>query len=155
MSLINWTPRQFVVRGPWRELDRLRSHVESVIDSLSEGYETIRRSGTGVYPLLNLSEDDDNLYLTAELPGISAADLEMSLHGDNLTLRGERRIPEADEKVNYHRREREAGYFRRIVSLPVKVDAENVRAEVKNGVLTVALPKAREVKPKQINIQTV
>jgi HSP20 family protein len=76
--------------------------------------------------------------------------VDLSVEGDSLTLRGERKIPEAGEKVSYHRREREAGVFRRVITLPVKVEADKVRAAMKNGILSVTLPKAAEAKPKQI-----
>lgn len=153
MTVMRWTPRQFTVRGPWREIDRLRSHAEEMYQNLVDNLESITKSGAGVYPLLNLFEDSDNLYLTAELPGVNPADLEVSVHGDSLTLRGERKKSEEDETANFHRREREAGFFRRVVSLPVKVDNENVSAAIKNGVLKVTLPKAPEVKIKTISVQ--
>jgi len=109
-------------------------------------------AAAGVFPLLNMYEDPDNLYVTAELPGVPAQDLELSVEKNNLTIRGERKIPEAGEKVNYHRREREAGIFRRVISLPSPVDSERVAAVSKNGVLTITLPKAAESKPRQIPI---
>lgn len=152
MAILRWTPRQLAMRAPWRELDRMRRHMEGMYDALSQGVDTVRR-GAGVYPLLNLSEDTENLYLTAELPGIAPADLELSVHGESLTLRGERKIPDADQSVNYHRREREAGIFRRVVALPVRVDQDAVKASFKDGVLKVTLPKAAEAKARQINIQ--
>ena len=152
MAILRWTPRQLAMRAPWRELDRMRRHMEGMYDALSQGVDTVRR-GAGVYPLLNLSEDTDNLYLTAELPGIAPADLELSVHGESLTLRGERKIPDADKSVNYHRREREAGIFRRVVALPVRVNQDAVKASFKDGVLKVTLPKAAEAKARQISIQ--
>ena len=110
-------------------------------------------ASSGVYPMINLEEDESSLYVTAELPGISVEDLSLSVHNDSLSLRGERKIPEVDEKINYHRRERKEGFFRRVISLPVKVDADNVSAEIKNGILHVILPKAEEAKPRQITIR--
>ena len=152
MAILRWTPRQLAMRAPWRELDRMRRHMEGMYDALSQGVETVRR-GAGVYPLLNLSEDTDNLYLMAELPGVEPADLELSVHGESITLRGERKIPDADTSVNYHRREREAGIFRRVVSLPVRVNQDAAKANFKDGVLKVTLPKAAEAKARQISIQ--
>ncbi len=150
--ILRWTPRQLAMRAPWRELERLRSHLEGMYETLSDGVESFRRGGPGVYPALNLSEDDDNLYVTAELPGVVSDDIELSVQGEGLTIRGERKIPEADQEVNYHRREREAGFFRRVINLPVKIDNQNVRASVKSGILNITLPKAVEVKPRQIPI---
>ena len=153
MTILRWTPRQIAFRAPWRELERLRGHVEGMYEALSDGVETLRGGGSGVYPSLNLREDADNLYLSAELPGVAPADIELSVQGDSLTLRGERRIPEADQKVNYHRREREAGYFRRVINLPVRVDSGQIQATVRNGMLRVTMPKAAEARAQQITIQ--
>ena len=150
MAIFRWTPGPYGFRSPWRDLERLRHQMSGVLDSLSSAVEAPWRPGVGVFPLINLEEDADNLYLTAELPGLSGQDVDLSVEGDSLTLRGERKIPEAGEKVNYHRREREAGVFRRVIALPVKVDTEQVGAEMKNGILEVTLPKAAEAKPKQI-----
>ena len=150
--IIKWTPRQLSTRAPWRELDRLRNQLEGVFDALSQGVETIRH-GTGVFPLVNLFEDDQNLYLTAEMPGLDASDLELSIQGDSLTLRGEVKAPEADRQVNYHRRERDSGFFRRVINLPEKTAPDQVRASLTNGVLTVVLPKAEEAKVRRIEIQ--
>jgi HSP20 family protein len=150
MAILRWTPGPYGFRAPWRDLERLRNQMSGFLDSLAGTVETPRRPGVGVFPLLNLEEDADNLYLTAELPGLSGQDVDLSVEGDSLTLRGERKIQEIDEKVSYHRREREAGVFRRVIALPVKIDGDKVRAEMKNGVLEVTLPKAAEAKPKQI-----
>ena len=154
MTILRWTPGPYGFRSPWRELERFRNQMSGLLDSLSGTVETPRRPGVGVFPLLNLEEDADNLYLTAELPGLSGKDVDLSVEGDNLTLRGERKISEAGEKVSYDRREREAGVFRRVIALPVKIDADKVGAEMKNGVLEVTLPKAAEAKPKQINVRS-
>lgn len=154
MTIIRWTPRQFALRNPWRELDRLRRHFEGLYETMSDGVEAFRRGGPGVYPALNLYEDNDNLYLKAELAGVAPEDIELSVHGDSLTLRGERKIPDTEEEVNYHRREREAGIFRRVVTLPIKVDTEKVQAKAVNGILEVTLPKISEAKARQVSIQS-
>jgi len=70
---------------------------------------------------VNISEDRDHIFVRAELPGVRAADLEITLQDNSLTLRGERKIAAEDKQVNYHRRERESGFFRRIVALPSAV----------------------------------
>lgn len=155
MTIIRWSPRQFELRSPFRELERLRNQVENLFDSFTGSSEGRGVRRMGVYPLLNLTEDSDSLYVTAELPGVNPVDLELSIEQDKLILRGERKITEAGENVNYHRRERDAGFFRRVVSLPVKVDTNRVTAATKNGILTVTLPKAEEVKPRQIKIESV
>jgi HSP20 family protein len=100
-----------------------------------------------------VSEDDDNLYIRAELPGIDSESIEISVEGATLTLRGERKSKEPSGNINYHRRERETGRFRRVISFPTRINAEKVEANFKNGVLKVVLPKAEEAKPRQITIQ--
>ena len=153
MTILRWTPKFAPTSTPWREIDRLRQQVEGLLDGFVEGVDSIRKA-PGVYPHLNLAEDDDNLYLTAELPGVSPDDIELNIQGDSLTLRGERKIKEADSGMNYHRRERDSGYFRRVVNLPVRINAEKAEASAKNGILKVVLPKADEAKARMISVQS-
>jgi HSP20 family protein len=107
----------------------------------------------GVYPLVNISEDRDHIMVRAELPGVQAADLEITLQDNSLILRGERKIPAEDKQVNYHRRERESGFFRRIVALPAMVRGDNVEATCKDGILTIKMAKPEEVKPRKIEVK--
>jgi HSP20 family protein len=128
--------------------------MNSLLDTYSGRSETPGLGWGGVFPILNMSEDPDHLYVTAELPGVAAGNININVENDNLTIRGERKLPEADQKINFHRREREAGFFRRVISLPSKIDAGRVTAATKDGVLTVTLPKAAEAKPRTISVQT-
>jgi HSP20 family protein len=102
---------------------------------------------------MNVTGDNDNYFVRAELPGLSADELDISVTGDSLSISGERKLPVEDEKAQYHRREREAGRFSRIVSLPAQVNTGKTEARCTDGVLTVVLPKAEEVKPKQITVK--
>jgi HSP20 family protein len=122
------------------------------MDNLLATHERGITSTSGVFPALNLSEDEDNLYVRAELPGVVPEEIEIITKENNLIIKGERKIATEGEKVSYHRREREAGSFRRIISLPTRVDAEKVTAVFKNGVLTVTLPRAAELKPRKIEV---
>jgi HSP20 family protein len=106
-----------------------------------------------VFPPVVVSEDNDYLYVRAELPGVEAGQLDLSVVNDQLILRGERKTVEEGEKTNYHRREREEGIFRRVISLPTRVNTEKVEARTKNGILTIKLAKAEEVKPRPIQIK--
>ena len=108
----------------------------------------------GVYPLVNISEDHDYLYVRAELPGINPQEMEITVHEGNLILRGERKIPAEEKNVNYHRRERESGYFRRVVSLPAPVNPAKVDASYKDGILIVKLAKPEESKPRVIKVKS-
>lgn len=152
MAVIRWKPG-FVGwhRDPFSEMDRLRREMESIVNAYTTGRGIA--SAAGVFPALNLSEDDQNLYVRAELPGVAPDSLEITTKENNLIIKGERKIAAEGEKVSYHRRERDSGKFRRIISLPVMIDSEKVTAVSKNGVLAVTLPKAGEVKPRQIAVK--
>jgi HSP20 family protein len=99
-----------------------------------------------------ISEDKNIYYVRAEMPGIKADDIDISVTGNNLSISGERKIASEAENVRYHRREREAGTFNRIVSMPGEVDADKVEARHERGILTVVIPKAEAAKPKQITV---
>ncbi|MEN8692107.1 MAG: Hsp20/alpha crystallin family protein [Desulfobacterales bacterium] len=101
---------------------------------------------------MNLTEDKDHYYLRAELPGISAEDLDIQATGNNLSISGERKIEVEKDNVRYHRKEREEGKFSRAISLPGDIDADGVSASLTNGILKVSVPKAEKAKPKQISI---
>jgi len=107
-----------------------------------------------VYPAINLTEEGDNFYVRAELPGVKPESLDISVIEGKLLIRGERKIEEEDQQTSYHRREREGGFFRRTISLPLKVDSEKVSANIKNGVLTITLSKSEETKPRKITVKT-
>ena len=153
MAILRWRPGAFGWhRDPFGELESLHREMNRLMDSVGGAWRGL--SGAGVFPALNVSEDGDNVYVRAELPGVNAKDLGISVHDNNLVIEGERKIAPQGEGVSYHRREREAGTFQRIISLPTRVYAEKVTAVCKNGVLTVTLPKAAEVKPRQISVTT-
>ncbi len=153
MALIRWTPTLMGwERDPFSELERMRREMNRLFSTIFPARSFGRAAG--VFPPVNISEDAENIYVRAELPGIKATDIEISLEDNSLIIKGERKIPEEGENVTYHRREREEGTFRRIISLPTKIDAEKVTATSKNGVLEVVLPKAPESKPRQIEVKT-
>ena len=139
-------------RSPFDELERRRRE----LDRLSGDYtgSVFRLPTAGVFPLVNVTEDPDNYYVRAELPGVKTDELGISVTGETLTLSGERRLPEESEKASYHRREREAGSFSRVISLPTRLDVEKVKAHAEDGVLTIVLPKAESAKPRQITVKS-
>ena len=136
---------------PLRELEQLQRRM----DRLFQNAFGLERSPwqVGVYPLVNISEDRDHLYVRAELPGVKAENLEITIQDSSLILRGERKIPTEEKQVNYHRREREAGFFRRVVALPARIQADKVEATCKDGILTIKLAKPEEVKPRKIQVK--
>jgi HSP20 family protein len=136
---------------PRRELEQLQRRM----DRLFQNVFGLERSPwrVGVYPLVNISEDRDHIYVRAELPGVKAEDLEITIQDNSLILRGERKIPAEEKQVNYHRRERESGFFRRVVPLPGQISPQKVEATCKDGILIITLAKPEEVKPRQIKVK--
>src|SRR5437867_5972729 len=103
-------------------------------------------------PAVDIYEQENNIVLKAELPGVDPKDVEIGLENNTLTLRGERKFDNEVKKENYHRVERAYGTFTRSFTLPTVVDQGNIKAEFKDGVLRVTLPKREEAQPKQIQI---
>jgi HSP20 family protein len=108
--------------------------------------------GARNYPRVNVREDNENLYVEALIPGVDPKGLEMSVLGNTLTVSGERKEQNLG-KVTWHRRERGTGRFLRAVDLPAEIDIDRVKAEFRDGVLNVTLPKAASAKPRQITIK--
>ncbi len=136
---------------PLRELEQLQRRMDRLFQSAFG----LERSPwrVGVYPLLNISEDRDHVYVRAELPGVKAEDLEITIQDNRLILRGQRKIATEEKQVNYHRRERESGFFRRIVALPARIQPDKVEAATRDGILTIKLAKPEEVKPRKIQVK--
>jgi HSP20 family protein len=129
----------------------MRQEMERVLE---EAKAPFQRAGAGVFPPINLTEDKNNYYVRAELPGVKADDLDIQATANNLAIVGERKIAAAQEGARYHRREREDGKFSRMIGLPGEVDTDKVGAKLANGILTVVVPKAEITKPKQISIKS-
>ena len=110
--------------------------------------------GAGAFPPMNITQDDDNFYLRAELPGITPNELSISAVRNRVSLAGKREIQPEHERVSYHRKERAEGAFNRTVTFPTEVNAERIDARYADGILTLTLPKAEETKPRQITVRT-
>lgn len=108
-------------------------------------------SGTGSYPPLNVFRQGDDLVVITELPGIDRDDVEVQVQGDRIRIAGKKAIKYQDG-ASLHRRERIAGTFDRSIAIPVEVDADRVKAEYRNGILALLLPRAERDKPKSIAI---
>jgi HSP20 family protein len=137
-------------------LYQLRSEMDRLVSDFfgpAAGAGTPRLPTGRSFPALNVWEDGDNLFAEAEVPGLASQDVDISVIGTDLTIRGHRRSPER-EGVAYHRQERGVGEFNRVLRLPVEVDAGRVEASLKDGILLVKLPKAESAKPKKIKVQT-
>jgi HSP20 family protein len=133
------------LRNHFAELDNLRQQMD-----LLAGRSIPAKAG--VFPLINLTENKDNYYVRAELPGIKADELNIEAEGNKISVSGERKIPIENEKAKYHRIEREAGKFSRMISLQTDIDSEKIDASLKDGILKLTIPKAEKAKPKQIAV---
>lgn len=135
-----------------RDIDRVFTNVGS---SNEPSFRTAFLPGRAArrYPLINLSEDRDQLYVETLAPGVATETIDLAVIRNNLTISGEkRRHPEDIKPEAFHRSERAAGKFVRTLELPVEVDADQVTAEYKHGILRVTLPKSAAAKPKQISV---
>jgi len=144
MAIIRW-------QTPLDDMDRLRRDVDRLFGEFTAGGEPFT---SRTYPAVDITEDVDQYYVRGELPGVKADDLDISVVEGRLLIRGERKLGTEEKGASYHRREREGGFFRRIIALPAKVNAEKVSASMKNGVFTITLPKAEETKPRKIAVKT-
>jgi HSP20 family protein len=139
------------VRNPFAELDQMRRQMENILARYGES--DLPQQPAGVFPAINLTEDKEAYYIRAELPGVKAGDLDIQTAGQNLSISGERKIEAEDKTVKYHRREREAGNFSRIIALPGEIDSEKVSAKMASGILTITIPKAEKAKPRQVAVK--
>lgn len=137
------------IRSPFEELHRMRQQLDQLFEDAATPHQ---RLSAGVFPLINLTEDKDNYYLRAELPGVKGEELDIQVTGNNIGISGERKIAAEEEGARYHRREREAGRFSRMIGLPGDINSDKVNAKIENGILTVVVAKAEAAKPKQISV---
>jgi HSP20 family protein len=130
------------------EMDRL---VNDFFGPMSGNLPARVASTAGGYPAINVWESGDSLFAEAEVPGLKSEDIDISVVGNDLTVRGQRPAP-MQEGVAYHRQERGTGQFNRVLRLPAEVDAARVEATLNDGVLLIQMPKAESAKPKKIKI---
>ena len=135
--------------GPLRYVQR---EMERLIDRTLSGEG--RRVGGGSYPPVNVFDGANDMIVQLELPGVEQDDIDLSITGETLTIKGVKKgSAQESEDIRYQRRERWTGEFNRTVVLPEQVQAEAVDARLTNGVLTVRLPKAETARPRRIQVQ--
>src|SRR5262245_3398534 len=147
MAIVRWEP--------FRDLVSLQERMNRIFDDAfrgSRGGQDEWALGGSWAPSVDIYEHGGNLVLKAELPGVDAKDVDVRVENNVLTLRGERKLDNEVKQENYHRVERSYGSFSRSFTLPNVVDTDKIKAEFKDGVLQLVLPKKEEAKPKQIAI---
>jgi HSP20 family protein len=146
MAVVRWEP--------FRDLLSLQDRMNRMFDESYRGRSASddwALGGTWA-PAVDIYEQDGNIVLTAELPGVDPKDVDVRVENNVLTLRGERRWSDEVQRESYHRVERAYGSFTRSFTLPNVVDTEKIKADFKDGMLKLVLPKKEEAKPKQISI---
>lgn len=141
--------------NPFRELERIQNEMNRLFDfSITRAPE----KGTALYeslwaPAIDIHETKDSIVVKADLPGLKKEEIDVQVDGPSLVIKGERKHESEQKENGYLRTERAYGSFYRELSLPSTVDASNMKASYKDGVLELVLPKKEEAKPKKINVE--
>lgn len=157
MAILRWRPLgQSVERwDPFRDVSDVQSELNRVFDGFL-GRAGSMSGGDRVWaPAVDMYETKDDLVVTADLPGVNEKEVQLSITGDVLSLKGERTPSQEPKQESFHRGERWYGRFERHLSLPVSVQADKVKAMYRDGVLTITLPKAEEIKSRSIKIDVL
>ncbi len=154
MALVRFRPLSAVV-DPFRDLSDMQSEMNRLLDGLFGGGNHSAGVERVWTPAVDMYETKDDLMVKAELPGLTEKDIHLSITGDMLTLRGERQWNQDLKEGNFYRGERWFGKFERALQLPIAIQADRVKASYREGVLTITLPKAEEIKAKDIKIDVV
>lgn len=146
MALVPWEKRH---RG---ELARLHDEMDDLFRGFFGGWET-PLTGHRFYPAVDVTENENDIVVKAEVPGCKADDIDISVHGNTLTVSGEKKAEQEKREKGYYHLERSCGSFRRDLTLPTDVDPTKVDAACKEGVLTITLPKAERAKAVKVKIK--
>ncbi|MBN1918556.1 MAG: Hsp20/alpha crystallin family protein [Verrucomicrobia bacterium] len=149
MTLVRWRPKREL--DPFALMENLQSQINRVFNTSLTDWPGVSGWGTS-FPLVDVYEDKDNVIVTAEVPGLEQKDVELSITGNTVTLKGEKKHVSERKEESYQRIERSYGSFQRVIELPCEVNADKAKAKLDNGVLAVTLPKSEAHKPKQITI---
>jgi HSP20 family protein len=144
MALVPWRP--------FEDFGTLRHEMDRLLERFFGEPSGVERSVGRWTPRTNVTETNDSLTITAELPGLEAKDVDVAISGDVLTIKGEKKQEKEEKDEHHHVVERTYGTFARMVRLPAPVAADQIKASFKNGVLTVTLPKTEEAKQKAISV---
>lgn len=145
MTLIPW-------RGDWPSLSSLQREMNRLFEGFFGDETGLTRAG-GFTPALDVAETPETVVVKAEVPGLDPKDVEISVTGDTLTIRGEKKEEKEEKGKSWHRVERRYGAFSRSVALPAPIDPDHVEAVSSNGLLTITIGKSKEAKPKKIEVK--
>ena len=147
-DLIRWR------KGEDLGLTQMRREMDRFFDRFSESWPFRGVSETGRWmPSMDVSETDKELVVRAELPGMDPKEIDISLSGKVLTIKGERKNEREEKKENFHMLERSSGSFSRTLQLPVEVKADKVKADYKDGILSISMPKTEPEAVKKIEVK--
>jgi HSP20 family protein len=145
MAIIRW--------DPFRDLVTIRDKMNRLFeDAVTQRGEEKELVASSWAPAVDIYEDESQLVLTAEIPGLSEKDVEIKIEDNVLSIQGERKLQKETREENYHRIERAYGSFYRSFTLPNYVDEDKIRAENENGVVKITMPKKAELKPRKVKI---
>ena len=150
MTLIRWSPRTLT---PLRDLPSVHDEVGRLLDGFITPGTWRGDLGAIFTPSVDIQETAEEYIVKADLPGVSQKDVKVSLMGDTLTIRGERHQESSTKDANHHRLERVHGTFERSFSLGAPVRGDQVKAQVRDGVLEIRVPKADEARTREIEVQ--
>lgn len=138
----------------WRPFQELRKEVDRLFQEFfGKSYFPERWEGIEWVPSIDVSETEDEIIVKADIPGVKPEDIEINLVDNVLTIKGEKKREKEEKKENFYRVERYYGTFMRSIQIPSEVDVEKIKAQYKDGVLKVTLPKKPESKGKTIKIE--
>lgn len=138
----------------WEPVSEIMTLREAMNQLFNDAYTRPMSSGSmSVRPAIDLYQDNDNVVVKAAMPGLKAEDVEISITGDVLTLRGEYKQESEKKEATYHMREQHYGSFERAIQLPTDVQCDKAQADFEDGILSITLPKAERVKPRKIDIK--
>jgi HSP20 family protein len=154
MALVRFRPLAQTL-DPFRDLSEIQSEMNRLFDNFFGRPSQFGATERMWAPAVDMYETKDELVVTAELPGLNEKDIHLSVTGDVLTIKGERTRSSEVKQESYYRGERWWGRFERSIALPIPVQTDKVKAQYRDGVLTVKFPKAEEIKPKEIKIDVL
>jgi len=147
MAIIRW--------DPFRDLVSIRDKMNRLFeDAVTQRGEEKELVASSWAPAVDIYEDESQLVLTAEVPGLNDKDVEIKIEDNVLSIQGERKLEKETREENYHRIERAYGAFYRSFTLPNYIDQDKIKAEHENGVLKITMPKKAELKPRKVRILT-